>query len=113
MERTPYSSARHLSAIAAGRSLVQSEPAQMSAADLATEAKAKRVVNAVAALRILVPVVLITAMVTSGSRAPDAPIESAMAAIAVTSPVADAAPGYFPAQYLNQGLGGEEHVQNF
>ena len=113
MERTPYSSARNVSAIAAGRRAVDPDLAQMCAADLAAEAKAKRQVNTVATLRILVPVVVITAIVMSGRRAPEAPVDGTVAVAAATAPVVDAAPQYFPAQYLNQGLGGEEHVQNF
>jgi hypothetical protein len=77
------------------------------------ESKAKRIVNAVATLRILVPVALITAIVISG-RLPDAAIDSAMASAADIPAATNAATSsYFPAQFVNQGAGGEEHVQNF
>jgi hypothetical protein len=81
-------------------------------AEHAAELKAKRVVNTVATLRILVPVALITAIVMSG-RLPEVRIDNAMATIAETPAVSNAAAHYFPAQFVNQGAGGEEHVPNF
>jgi hypothetical protein len=87
------------------------EPAHSVEAD--AESKARRVVNAVATLRILVPVALITAIVMSG-RSPETRIDSAMAPTADVPAVMNApASSYFPAQFVNQGAGGEEHVQNF
>src|SRR4051812_49906402 len=78
--------------------------------EAAAEAKAKRIVNTVSTLRILVPVALITALVISG-RLPDIRIDNAMATIAETSALTNAASqNYFPGQDVNQGTGGEEQI---
>ena len=112
MNRTDYSSASNFSSRestsdARGRGV--SHFGELSADELS----AKRLVNAVATLRILVPVALITAIVMSGRIAPEAPVNSAMAAVAATAAAPDAATHYFPAQHVNQGVGGEEHVPSF
>ena len=93
---------------------VASTPLASCSDDAAAERKAQRLVNAVATLRVLVPVALITAIVISVRVAPDIRMDSAMAAIAETPAVSNAASqNYFPAQYTNQGAGGEEHIASF
>jgi hypothetical protein len=91
-----------------------STPLDSCSDDAAAERKAQRVVNTVATLRVLVPVALMTAIVISGRVAPEFRMDSAMAAIANTPAVTNAAAqSYFPAQYINQGAGGEEHIASF
>ena len=114
MNRTPFSS--NVSALESAlrlRGTGASHLRDRSPEKIAAEARAKRMVNTVATLRILIPVALITAMVMSGRPVPDAPFDSALAAAPANPIATDVAAHYFPAQYTNRGAGGEEHVQGF
>jgi len=114
MNRTQY--IRNFSASASDanpRGMGVARFSDLTAAEYAADAKARRIVNTVATLRILIPVALITAMMMSGRPVPDARIDSAMATVAVQPVAHDVAVDYFPSQYTNLGAGGEDHVQNF
>jgi hypothetical protein len=105
--RMSHNSAR---ARACHNALLLDRRADVSGAD---EIKARRIVNAVASLRILVPVAVITMMIASAHwKTPDVGGVITRAVESSTA-VSGADAEYYPGKYVNQGRAAEDHVQNF